>query len=306
MDETAERSIGKALEYGALRVVAGFLLLIPFTLRARLMEVFARFLFSLSKRYRSLVQDHLQLAFPEKSRDWILDMSRRNAATMGRLFAELIQTPSVNAAFFSRRFAIENEELQREIFARGGIAILGHLGNWEWHGLLGARLAGRPIYTIVKRHTNFWSNRYAEKSRNEVGMRLIYVDQNPFEIVRLLRRGEFVAFTSDQDARQHGHFFSFFGKPASTFMGPAIIARTTAVPVYFVWSFRREGKVVFAAEKLREVGVSRKNPEEWEAEFTRIWLERLERAIREHPADYLWAHNRWKTRPDPGALLPGP
>ncbi|MBE7439341.1 MAG: lysophospholipid acyltransferase family protein [Spirochaetales bacterium] len=299
MDQTTRKSLPKALEYVLLRLISALLLLLPFFVRARFMEQFARVLFSLSKRYRNLVQDHLRLAFPEENSVWIQQMSVRNARSMGRLFAELIQTPSITPAFFARHFVIENEDLQREIFSRGGMAILGHLGNWEWHGLVGARLAGRPIYTIVKRHTNFWSNRYAETSRNLAGMRLIYVDQNPFEIVRLLRRGEFVAFTSDQDARQHGSFFPFFGKPASTFMGPAIIARTTSVPAYFVWSYRKDGKVVFAAEKLQEPSVARENLELWEDEFTRIWLARLERAIREHPADYLWAHNRWKSQPVP-------
>ena len=117
-------------------------------------------------------------------------------------------------------------------------------------------------------------------------MRLIYVDQNPIIAVKRLRAGDFVAFTSDQDARGNGEFFPFLGKLASTFMGPAIVARNSKAPIYFVWSHRDEKKrLVFEYEKLDlPRGIDPKTQmEDWERAFTWIWVQKMEEKIRLYP-----------------------
>ena len=264
------------------------------------MEQVGMGLYFLWASYRNLVLTHLKQAFPEKSQEWRIDICKKNFRHMGRLMAEIMQTSHINDKFFKKWFVIKpDNEAHKNVFRNGGIGVLGHLGNWEWHGVLGSRLAEKEVYTLVKRHTNFWSNQHLEKSRNRAGMELIYVDQNPIIAVKKLRKGYFVAFTSDQDARNNGEFFPYLGKLASTFLGPATVARNSNAPLYFIWNYRDEQKrLVFEYEEIeRPDKVDPKHIEEWEREFTYNWTRKLERVIREHPENYLWAHNRWKTQP---------
>ncbi len=294
-----DRTFGKLVEYLIVRIFDGLLSLVPFGLRVLLTEKLGILLYYLSRRYRELVLGHLAQAFPERDASWRSRVARANFAHMGRLISEIQQTPRITESFFRRWFVVlPNRETQEQMFREGGICILGHLGNWEWYGVVGSRLRGGPIYTLVKRHTNYWSNAYLERSRNRQGMELIYVDQNPILGVKLLRRGEVVAYTSDQDARSHGIFVPFLGKPASTFIGPAVTARNADVPIWFLWSHRDErGRLVFEAERLPRPASPLGDVEAWEREFTETWTRKLEEKIRLHPECYLWAHNRWKTQP---------
>ena len=294
-----DRTFKKLVQYGVMRVFDFALCLIPFSLRARLTEQFGFLMYRLSRRYRELVLGHLRQAFPENDAAWHERVARANFGHMGRLLSEILQTPRITDRFFRRWFVVRPDEAtQREMFETGGMAILGHLGNWEWYGVAGARIGDRPIYTLVKRHPNRWSNAFLERSRNRQGMELIYVDQNPILGVKLLRRGSLVAYTSDQDARSHGMFVPFLGKQASTFIGPAVTARNADVPIWFLWSYRDKRKrVVFEFERLERPKSDSSDVEAWEREFTENWTRKLEEKVRLHPEYYLWAHNRWKTQP---------
>lgn len=294
------RSLGKFVVFCIEMLLLGVLGLIPFAARARLCEGIGLALFRFSGRYRRLVLTNLSYAFPEASREWMLATARRNFQLLGRSLAEFVQTPRITEAFYRRWFVCEpSEEEHRRAYEGGGIVILGHFGNWEWHGFLAGHLAGRDIYTLVKRHTNFWTNAWIERSRHRANMQLIYIDQNPFITINRLRHGDVVAFTSDQNAGGAGLFFPFFGRLASTYLGPAAVARNTKVPVYFVWSYHDdEGRLHFGEEELkRPEGIDPKaDTEAWERAFTYAWIKRLEEKVREHPADYLWSHNRWKAK----------
>lgn len=295
-----DRSFAKFLTYVFVRWFDFWLGLIPFGPRAYLTERFGLLIYHTSSRYRNLVLRHLLQAFPESDEAWRERVARANFRHMGRLLAEIQHTPRINESFFRRWFVARPAgEEHAEIFRKGGIAILGHLGNWEWHGVAASRLAGRPVHALVKRHPNFWSNRFLEESRGSQGVKIIYVDQNPIIGVKLLRRGEYVAYTSDQDARSHGMFVEFMNRPASTFMGPAVTARHTDVPIHFLWSYRDERfRLVFEYEELPRPKSDPADIEAWEREFTETWTRKLEEKIRLHPEYYLWAHNRWKTQPE--------
>lgn len=294
------RSPGKFFVFCVEMLLLGLLGLIPFSLRARICEAIGGLLFHLAGRYRRLVLTNLAYAFPDASKDWLLATTRRNFRLLGRSVAEFVQTPRISDAFYDRWFVCEPaEEEHRRAYAGGGIVILGHFGNWEWHGYLAGRLAGRDIYTLVKRHTNYWMNAWVERSRHRAHMQLIYIDQNAFITINRLRHGDVVAFTSDQNAGGAGWFFPFFGRLASTYLGPAAVARNTKVPVYFVWSYHDgEGRLHFGQEPLsRPDGIDPKaDPEAWERAFTYSWIKKLEEKVRLHPADYLWSHNRWKAK----------
>jgi KDO2-lipid IV(A) lauroyltransferase len=114
------------------------------------------------------------------------------------------------------------------------------------------------------------------------------------DIVDALRSGRIVGILLDQNAsRREGVFVPFFGVPASTSKGMALIALRTGAPVLPVFIRRRpDGRHVVDAGPPVPV------PADGDVvAFTRAFNEAIEAAIRRAPEQWFWLHRRWKTRP---------
>lgn len=105
--------------------------------------------------------------------------------------------------------------------------------------------------------------------------------------------GGAVFYVPDQDAGAGGVFVPFFGTPASTVAAmPGVLGRAGGVPL-LMWSHRgADGRLAIDIERAPAdfldgdgAGVA--------ARYT-AWVEQRVRAA---PAQYLWVHRRYKTRP---------
>ena len=78
------------------------------------------------------------------------------------------------------------------------------------------------------------------------------------------------------------------------FMGGEVIADKLGYPAYFV-AIRRVGRGRYEAtfELLAPTGATRV-----EGELTEVFARRVERQIREAPADWPWSHKRWRMARD--------
>lgn len=127
-------------------------------------------------------------------------------------------------------------------------------------------------------------------------MRPIDRRRAPQLALRSLRAGRIVAFVADQDARGSGVFVPFFGRPASTHRGPALLALRAGSPLFLGYGIRlAPGRFLGHLERVEvdrggeiDVAVDR---------LTAAFTAKLEEAIRRAPDQYFWHHRRWKTRP---------
>ncbi|MCB1327546.1 MAG: lauroyl acyltransferase [Leptospiraceae bacterium] len=302
----SSRSPGKFTEYVFLRFVAFGLLLIPFRLRAFLLERLALILGRLSSNARTRVAQNIKQAFPEKSTEWHEQIARQNFLNLGRMAAEFLQGPRINDRFFKKWFVLKPDaKTHKRCYDGGGILVLGHLGNWEWKGVAITRTGSRDLYVLAKRQGNFWSNKWIEDTRGKQNIKLLYTDESPRAIFRLLKEKTLIGFISDQDAGKSGEFVPFLGRLASTYQGPALFARKADVPLYFLWSYHDEKRrLVYELQEFPRPNLDpRADPEAWDRAFTISWVKLLEEKIRLHPGDYYWIHRRWHTQPaDPAAI----
>jgi KDO2-lipid IV(A) lauroyltransferase len=182
----------------------------------------------------------------------------------------------------------------------GGILIMGHQGNWEIHGIAITKLLeeGRELHVLAKRQSNPWMNEYIEKTRGASNIKLIYTDESPRVVISHLKKGHVVVFISDQDAGKNGIFMDFLGRPASTFTGPAFFSKALPqIPIYFLWSYYDEKEELITCMEPMPKPESSLSSEDYNVEFTKIWISRLEKRIKEHPSSYFWVHRRWRTQP---------
>jgi KDO2-lipid IV(A) lauroyltransferase len=107
----------------------------------------------------------------------------------------------------------------------------------------------------------------------------------------------FVAYLADQDARDHGIFVDFLGRPASTVRGPAIFAIRNECPVVATFLIREGfGRHRAVVEEPIWPDRNLKGREAVE-DLTQRFTDVLERYVREIPGHYFWMHRRWKTAP---------
>ena len=109
--------------------------------------------------------------------------------------------------------------------------------------------------------------------------------------------GGAVFYVPDQDAGPRGVFVPFFGVAASTVAATrGVLDRAGGVPL-LMWSHRRtDGRLSIDIERA-PAGFLDGDGGAVAARYT-AWVERRVRAV---PAQYLWVHRRYKTRP-PGEV----
>ena len=259
----------------------------------------ALMLYPLGGKYRKIAYDNLHHAFPEKDAAWLQKTARKSWMHLGVLIADSFYGPRMTEKFF-RKYLVyqgDSEEQEKTALARGNgiICNCGHLGSWE---LLvqytGRMLKGGGIY---KKLRNPFVDRWYKKMREASGIELFEVEESQ-QAIRYLRKGGRVGFVSDQNAGSSGIFVDFFGRPASTFRGPALMAGLTKSNILMYSALHKDGRVHVDIEDLGTVNLSGfPDREAALRHYTEKWVHALEEQIKQCPEQYLWAHRRWKTRP---------
>lgn len=189
---------------------------------------------------------------------------------------------------------VDGLDALRATLARGqGVLLLcGHFTHTELAARLLSEALGRPVRVVVRRHNHACLERWFERSRARVfGATIGKKDVRG--LLRALQQGEPVVYSADQNFTYQNAFVPFFGVPAATLTAvPEIVRRGRAALVPF-W-FRREDDGRY---RLRVEPAWAGWPSGDDVADAARYMAELETAVREAPAQYLWAHRRFKTRP---------
>ena len=256
----------------------------------------------LAGRTRRLALAHLELAFPEKPPEERARIAREMFVHLGCSTLEL-----ASIRWYDRRLdsyvELSPPDLLRQVMARGRgmVFVTGHVGNWE---LLARRIAraGVPNAVIAKSSWHPKLDELAERFRAKGGVTTLWREapDTGRAIIRTFRSGKALGILIDQDTRVQGVFVPFFGRPAFTPRAAADFAVRFGAPVVVGTVHRkgpgpRDGHVL----EVEEIPFS-PDPPDREAEVVRLTAActaALERAIRRHPSEWVWMHERWRTRP---------
>jgi Kdo2-lipid IVA lauroyltransferase/acyltransferase len=198
-----------------------------------------------------------------------------------------------------RRIQIDGLEHVRSVMDQHGRALLltAHLGNWELLPVA-CRLTGYPLSVVLRPLDAPWLDRLARRMRERSQVDLIDKRSALRPVLRALAEGAMVGILLDQNAsRREGAFVPFFGHAASTSKSLAVLALRTGTPIVPAF-IRRENTlhrvVVGPPLPLPPAGIV---GEAAVVALTARCSEAIERAIRTTPEQWLWMHDRWRTRP---------
>lgn len=229
-------------------------------------------------------------------------IARESYRVMARTFVDLLRVDRLDDETLWRLVRREEFEVFRTISATepGAVLVSGHFGNWELL-VLGARRMGVPLRAVAKDQANSAVDAHVKRARGRAGIATLSARRGVRAALDTVRAGDFVATLLDQDARRKGVFVDFLGAPASSHTGVVAMAVRTGLPlisgVLIDPGSGRDYRLAMAEPWRADPALpEEENLRAGVAHFHRF----LERQVREHPANYLWAHRRWKTRP-PGA-----
>jgi KDO2-lipid IV(A) lauroyltransferase len=305
----------RAARAAVIRAVVWLLGLLPLRIAFAIGAGLGRAGWWLSPRLRRDVRASLAIAFPEKSaaeRDAIGIESLANlgkvageAITMRRWahrIDEYVEAPPEALATVQRAWAR----------GRGIIFVLGHVGNWELTSRLSRYV--QPNAAIAKRSWHESLDRMAARFRAESGVGTFWRDDPATgrNMLKLFRQGGALGILIDQDIKGvQSVFVPFFGRLAATPRAAADLALRFGAAVIVVTCARRGPRAV-DGHRLDVVEVAYEAAAaDREAEVLRLTAACAavqEDAIRRRPAEWVWMHQRWKTRPDPDGVaevLPG-
>jgi len=245
------------------------------------------------------VERAIRACFPEFPEARVRAVAAASYRSIGRVMFESIYlsraTPAeVRAAFVG----VEGRDVLEAAYAQGKGVILaaGHIGNWELSGAwLGA--SGLPVDGITMHMANPLSDRFFARTRERLGMRVIFDDEAVRAVPRALRENRAIGFVSDQSAKGLAStIVPFFGRPARTPRGAAVFAMRGDVPIVFISAIRQpDGRYL---ERFEAVPLVRTGDRDADVDATVLrYTQVLERLVRAHPEQYFWQHRRWKGQP---------
>jgi len=235
----------------------------------------------------------------EKDEQEIYQMARAVFLNLGRNMADAFRLPCYNSQNIDQIVHAKGLDKLDRAFPKGKgvLALTCHVGNWElmaaYVAMKGyaANVVGAPIYD--PRLDDLVIN-----NRLQSGMKYIARGSATREIIRALRRNEIVGLLIDQDTKHvDGVFVDFLGEKAYTPVGPVILAMKTqaaVVPVAIhiqpdnihLIEFDEQLELVFTEDESYN-----------QIHNTQICSNAIEKFIRKYPTQWVWMHQRWRTKP---------
>ncbi len=307
MAATGFKRARRAVRAAVILTFVRALTLMPLGLGLALGGALGRLAWHLSPRMRREMRASLAAAFPAKDDAERDAIARASLVHLGWLGGEVITlrrwAPRMDDYVEASPEAIST--LERALArGKGIILVLGHIGNWE----LTCRLSRyvQPNAAIAKRSWHASIDALAARARAEHGVETFWRDDPATgrAMLRLFKQGGTLGILIDQDIRDvQSVFVPFFGRAAATPRAPADLALRFGAAVLVVTCHRRGARPGDGHRlEVTEVPYDRE-PADREAEVLRLTAACValqEQAIRRHPAEWVWMHQRWKSAP-PGA-----
>ena len=249
----------------------------------------------LTPKRRKIAEVNLGLCFPDKDEAWRHQVLRDSFESIGISLLETAFSwwgPQRKMAPLGNVTGMEN--LQKAVKAGKGVLLLSaHFLTPEVGGrFLAMRIKFNAMY---RRSSNALMDHIILRHR-QTALGHLFSTKDVRGMIRSLRQGEIVWYATDQNsARRESVFVDFFGIKASSNTATARLAKMTgAAVVPFLATRRADGD---GYDLRLEPALDGYPSGDVEVDTQRI-NDMVEGWVREYPAQYLWTHRRFRTRPD--------
>ncbi len=298
------RPVKKRVKYSVIYYFVRFLIfasnLLPRKVWLAFCGLLGRIAYSFATKNRELSIAHLGLAYSkEKSLREISALSKEMFTMLGRNAGDILRARAVKTLADLDKFIVVhdyNNFEQANAKGKGVIFLTCHLGAFDLQITVMSLRGLKPniIGTPLKDDR---LNELLFDYRNAYGAVAIERGKDTLRLIKALKRGGAIAILIDQDTRVKSRFVDFFGMQAATPVGAAILAMKTGAAVVPTYIYLGEDNLQHM-HILPEIPlVLSGDDEEDMITNTQNYTRFIEEQVRKHPEQWVWMHERWKTRP---------
>ena len=274
---------------------------VPLSIRKLFFKSLLMLFYHAAAKHRLIALYNLRCAFPEKEMEELITIAKGVYRNVAITAAEFFSMPSITRENLHEWVEMEGmEHFEAGIVqGKGLLTIIAHFGNWELMPVTVPLFLKflKPSYIVYRPLDSPVLDNMVEHVRTINGCEMIPKGGSGKRIMELLKENHAIAILSDQNvAAQEGVFVNFFGRPACTGVGLAVLALRSGAPVLPMFMARQKsGKYKFILKPLVEV--SRTGDYERDLlENTQRFTKVVEDVVREYPDQWFWIHQRWKTK----------
>lgn len=299
-----KRQLRKRIKYASLYYFVRFLIfssnLVPRKIWLRYCGVLGRVAYWFSPKPAARMITHLTLAFGnEKSAGEIKKLSQKTFEMLGKNAGDILRSLGVKTLTDLEKFlethGIENYE-KAHAKGKGVMFLTSHLGAFDLQ-ITNMALRGLKPNIIGTALGDERLNELLVSYRNAYGAIAIERGKESVKLFKALKSGGSIAILIDQDTKVKSRFVDFFGKPASTPIGATVLALKSGcavVPTYIYLdkNYRQQMHIlpelplVYTGDDEQDLIINTQN-------FAKV----TEDIVRQHPEQWVWMHERWKTKP---------
>ena len=281
------------------RLLLGFLWLVqclPLAVQAALGRALGRLLHALAGSRRRIARRNVELCFPEQPVAAREALVREHFQWLGRSLLERGLLWFASPERLRRLIHVDGDVGLAERSERPVMWLVPHFMGLDVAGVAVLLFQKRKGVSIYQAQSNPVMDAALRRGRLRLGNAEIFArDDAAKPLLRAIRRGDAFFNLPDMDfGERDAAFVPFFGIPAATLLAPSRLARALDMIVQPVIAEMLPGgqgyRVTFQAPWPDFPSA---DPVADTAAVNR-WIER---EIRRLPAQYLWVHRRFKTRP---------
>lgn len=289
------------LEYAAAKSVLSTLGYLPPPAAMALGRTLGKLAYLLAGNLRKTGMINLRLAFPEKSDEEREQLLRECFANLGRqlgFFSQFSTRSLAELQNLTEPHGLENLEAAKAQMNSGLILFTAHLGAWELTSF-GPSLFGHSFSFLVRRIDNPRIEDLVDRVRMRFGNQTIDKLSAGRSMVKILRSKGVLGLLPDLNTLDaEAIFVDFFGVPAATNFTMAKLALRTQspiIPIFAPWSEEKQKYLLLIGPPV-SIEPTGDEDEDVRRLTTKI-SQHIENEVRRYPAQWLWIHKRWKTRP---------
>jgi len=285
--------------YYAAKISLYIVRLVPRNISLMAADLMGRAAFKFLDKYRDKTVSNLDEVFSD-DHEANLRIARDVFRNLAKNGADWIKMSALSKEGVSR-LVTETEGLENLDGAlakgKGVIIAASHFGNWELMPIF-IKLRGHYGEVIARRLYFHKYDEFITGLRRRFGVPIIYRDESPKKILKVLKDGGILGILADQDVDSiDGVFVDFFGKPAYTPTAPVKLGMATGAPLIPAFMIRKNDNTFKLVVEKPITIPGEKGSEEEVKKYTQAWTDVLEKYVRRYPEQWVWLHPRWKTKP---------
>jgi KDO2-lipid IV(A) lauroyltransferase len=291
--------VKRLLANGLTRLALALLWLLhwlPLALLAPLGRALGRASWALARSRKHIALRNLELCFPELGEPQRRALAFEHFQLMGRSILERGLLWHASPERLNRLIRVEGCVDFADKHPGAVMWLVPHFVSLDVVAAAARMSIARPACSVYQRQSNPVFDAAVRRGRLRFGpVRLLSRQETAKPLLRAIRQGEGFFNLPDMDfGLKDAEFVPFFGVPAATLLAPARMARLLDMKVQPVIGEMLPGAQGYCVRFLEPWAHFPTDDAYADAVALNRWIEQ---EIRRNPAQYLWVHRRFKSRP---------